>query len=172
METDKADEEMEKKIDKNKWARREERLGTQKQSKPANASVRFQRMVDVAVYDGYISSSEAHMLVQEHNKMQDTSRKALLRLLKDHGYENLANRGVRRTELPLYGRAEVSNTDAQARTASPREWATFASELAYIDEDVDYVDYGKLVPKGQKARFFLIIVVPMIVVLLKLAGAF
>ena len=148
-----------------------------------SASQRFQKLVDVALFDGYLSNSEAHMLVQEHNRMQETSRARLRQILKKHGYTNEANEGVRLgsvhikkkedrqwifpddTTIPSkfltpkpYTRLEVTNNDAYGRNPYPIEF------METIGDTVKR--------PGKKARFFLIIVVPMIVVLLKLAGAF
>ena len=50
-----------------------------------NASQRFQRLVDRCLEDGSITRSEAIMLVQKHNAMQEVSRESLKQLLKNHG---------------------------------------------------------------------------------------
>ncbi len=50
-----------------------------------NASHRFQRLVDKCMEDGTITRSEAIMLAQQHNNMQEVSRKTLKQLLNNHG---------------------------------------------------------------------------------------
>lgn len=175
---------MEAKIDPRQW---EGRKDLKRRSKDIydNASHRFQRLVDVALEDGYISNAEAHMLVQEHNKMQEVSRVALKKILKEHGYDNLANRGVPRSYMPerMYSNPSVSNSNAYGREGHNPEnysqWTDAAREVVdgiFLDDSdaIRFVEKVGDVAKrpGKKVTFFLIIALPIIAGLLKLAGVF
>lgn len=50
-----------------------------------SASNKFQRLIDRCMEDGTITRSEAIMLAQQHNDMQEISRKTLKQLLNNHG---------------------------------------------------------------------------------------
>ena len=155
------------------------RLERQTEDQVKSASDKFQKLVDVALFDGYLSNSEAHMLVQEHNRMQEKSRAHLRKILTDNGHINIAAEGVRRGHM--YSNPQVSNSDAHGREGyNPLNYSQWTDEAqkeieSIFLDDSDAIRFvervGDVVKRpGKKATFFLIIAVPIIVVLLRLTG--
>ena len=132
-----------------------------------NASQKFQNLVDAMLEDGHIDKSEAVALIQYHNKLQSASREALRRLLEEHGHGyNGPGPTIRRASM---------TTPYPKREPPPRPEPNVGNAYRSLPKpqtttDIGVVDYGKLIPKGQKTRFFFIVAPFAILALLKLLG--